>query len=69
MKMKNKRFSVSLPIDDYQKLVRLAEVAKPRLTFRLLVNVAIHKLIEQAEDPQHSSEVWIPFGKKKKNEN
>jgi hypothetical protein len=69
MKMKKKRFSVSLPIDDYQKLVRLAEGTKPRLTFRLLVNVAIHKLLEQSEDPHLSSELWNPFGKKKKNEN
>ena len=63
---KDKRFTVSLPEADYERLKTLAETAKPPVSFHLLVNVAIDKLLEQAEDPERVADLWNPFRTRRK---
>jgi hypothetical protein len=47
-----KRFSVSLDLGDYERLVGIAEGHRPRLTLQYVVEYAILSFLEGAEDPQ-----------------
>jgi hypothetical protein len=42
-----KRFTVSVNLDDYESLVALAEGHRPPLTLKYVVNVALKNLLER----------------------
>lgn len=44
---KQKRFTVSLDMDDYDSLTALAEGHRPPLTLKYVVNVAVKNLLER----------------------
>ena len=69
MKEKKKRFTVSLPKTDYQKLVNLADQARPRLKFNYVVEWAILRLLDMANDPKLQAEIGNPIKKGTQNEN
>ncbi len=66
MREKKKRFTVSLPKTDYQKLVALAEGTRPPLPYRYLVELAV---VQFLDDPELQAGVKNPIKKGKKNEN
>lgn len=51
---KEKRFTVTLPIESYEELKQLADSQNPPLTLQYLVNHAINSLLEESRDPQLS---------------
>jgi hypothetical protein len=58
--MTKKRYSVSLEQEDYERLRRLADGHKPRLTMQYLTEYAVRLLLERAEDPQGRLELADP---------
>lgn len=61
--MARKRYSVSIEIEDYERLKELAEGQKPRLTLQYLTEYAIRLLLERVEDPQFRLELRDPVSR------
>jgi predicted transcriptional regulator len=59
MRAKKKRFSVSLDPDLYRRLKRLAD-EKPQLRLQYLVEVAILRLVDAAEEPDARASLRDP---------
>ena len=64
-KPKLKRFSVSLELDDYKRLVKLAHEHQPRLSLQYVVEFAVQGLLKRAKDPQTILELGDPLGAKR----
>jgi hypothetical protein len=56
-----KRFTVSLPPDEYRRLRDLADTHRPRLSLQYLVQYSIHQLLRSAEDPQYVMQLGDPL--------
>ena len=61
-----KRFTVSVPIADYEKLQKIAKRHRPELKLQYLVNWSIQRLLDRAEDPQLYLDLGNPLEKEKK---
>lgn len=57
---RRQRFSVSLPREDYERLVSLGESKRPRLTRSYLVEFAVRMLLERAADPGFTASLGNP---------
>lgn len=57
-KPRQKRFSVSLSLEDYNALLRLAQDRNPPLRLNYAVQYAVRRLLDRANDPQ----VMLGFG-------
>lgn len=62
-----KRFTVSLEVEDYERLRALAEGHRPRLTLQYVIQYAVHLLLERAEDPQFVLRLGDPVHRKETN--
>lgn len=62
-----RRFTVAMEASDYRRLCVLAETRRPRLSLQYVVNYAIQRFLEQADDPQLIMDFGnpIPRGSKK----
>jgi len=58
---KRQRFSVSLPREDYERLVSLGESKRPRLTRSYLVEFAVRLLLEHTTDPRFTATLGNPL--------
>ena len=61
--MPKKRYSVSLELDDYERIKKLAVGQKPKLSIQYLTEYAIRLLLERAEDPQFHLELRDPLSR------
>ena len=55
-----KRLTVTLDIDDYRKLDRLARGRRPKLSYQYVLNYAVQQLLKRADDPQLFLELGNP---------
>ena len=60
---KNKRFTVSLSAQDYNRLVKIANAHRPPFTLQYVVGWGIQRLLDRAEDPQLMLELGSPVTK------
>jgi hypothetical protein len=51
-RLRHKRFSVSLPLEDYNALCRLVQDRNPPLRLNYAVQYAVRRLLDRASDPQ-----------------
>lgn len=58
---KNRRFSITLDEEDYERLRSLAYDHKPRLTMQYVAQYAIRQLLEKTADPQLALELRDPL--------
>ena len=63
MRMKNKRFSVSISERDYKRLKRIADGHRPPFKLQYIVNWALQGVLDRAEDPQLLLELGNPLRK------
>lgn len=56
-----KRFTVSFEEDDYERLMSLAHDHKPKMSLGYVVQFAVRKLLESADDRQLRLELENPL--------